>query len=320
MTQSIMARVDAHTHLASEKRVEIPPFPDAIKIEITSRCNFNCGFCASKRHLRPQGDIDASFLFRILHEAKEVGVREIGMFLLGESLLVRRLPEYVRYAKEEAGIEYVFLTTNGSLATPDVMEPLIEAGLDSIKFSVNAGTIERYRQMHGVNAFDRVIGNIRTLAVTRRKKDWHHVRISASSIHDPEHIEETEALRKMLADDIDDFYLLPLYNQAGHVPGAGVTGVVGNPGRHGNMVLPVPCWALFNAAKITWNGWLTACCFDHDREFEIADLETTSLLDAWQHPKFRALRRAHLNGGGSVLRESVCAKCLGLAPTAALQF
>jgi MoaA/NifB/PqqE/SkfB family radical SAM enzyme len=317
MIRTIMERIDAHTHLAPEKRVEAPPFPDAIKIEITSRCNFKCAFCASKRHLRPQGDIDAAFLFRLLHEAKEAGVREIGMFLLGESLLVRQLPEYVRYAKEQAGIEYVFLTTNGSLASPEVMEALIEAGLDSVKFSVNAGTAERYREMHGVNAFDRVVANIRALAATRREKGWRGVRISASSIHDPERVEETETLRKLLGNDIDDFYFLPLYSQAGHVLGAESRGVIGNPGRYEKMVPPVPCWALFNAAKITWNGWLTACCFDHDRRFEIADLGTTTLLDAWRRPRFRALRRAHLDGDEAILRESPCARCLGLAPASA---
>jgi len=312
MTRTIMDRIDAHTHLSSQKSVEDPPFPDAIKIEITSRCNYNCSFCASKRHLRQQGDMDPLFLFRILREAKKLGVREIGMFLLGESLLVPRLTEYVRYAKEQIGIEYVFLTTNGALATLDIMEPLVEAGLDSIKFSINAGTSDRYREMHGINAFDRVLANIRALAARRREKRWNHTRISASSLYDPDHRDETEALRKMLENDVDDFYLLPKYNQAGHVAGPG--DVVGNPGRYEHMVPPVPCHVLFNSAKITWNGWLTACCFDHDRSFEIADLATTSLLDAWWHPKFRALRRAHLDDNKLNLRQSACAKCLGLVP------
>jgi len=77
------------------------------------------------------------------------------------------------------------------------------------------------------------------------------------------------------------------------------------------MVPPVPCWALFNAAKISWNGWLTACCFDHDRRFEIADLNRTSLLEAWHHPKFVELRKKHLQGSGA-LNDSLCSRCLGL--------
>ena len=46
------------------------------------------------------------------------GVEEIGMFYLGESFLYRNLPDAIAYARE-LGYPYIFLTTNGRLATPD---------------------------------------------------------------------------------------------------------------------------------------------------------------------------------------------------------
>ncbi len=308
-----MERLDRHTHVPVEKLVSRPPFPDAIKIEITSRCNYSCSYCASKRHLRPQGDINREFLYRILREARSIGVREIGMFLLGESMLVKELPEYVKYAKDVAGIEYVFLTTNGSLAMPERLMPLVDAGLDSIKFSINAGSKERYREMHGVDAFDRVMDNIKWLHAFKAKRSLSRPRISVSSIFVEEFRKETDALRAMLSPYIDDFYLLPLYNQGGHVGGATYTPVVGNPGRLESMVPPVPCWAIFNSSRISWNGWLTACCFDHDTRFEMADLNKVSLLEAWHHPRFIALREAHLSGHGESLKSSLCRNCLGLS-------
>ena len=85
MAKTIMEKIDQHTNVPEEKLVLHPPFPDAIKIEITGRCNYNCSFCATKRSLRKIGDIDRNFLYRILWEAKSIGVKEIGMFLLGES-------------------------------------------------------------------------------------------------------------------------------------------------------------------------------------------------------------------------------------------
>ncbi len=107
---------------------------------------------------------------------------------------------------------------------------------------------------------------------------------------------------------VDAFYFLPLYNQAGHIGGKEYTKIVGNPGRYENMVEPIPCWALFNAAKITWNGWLTACCFDHDEKFEIADLNKVSLVGAWNDPKFVSMRKEHLDNKFS--KDSLCAECL----------
>jgi len=64
--KSIPEKVDAHTHVSNDKFVLYPPFPDAIKIEITSRCNYSCSFCAHSKGLREIGDMDRNFLYRIL--------------------------------------------------------------------------------------------------------------------------------------------------------------------------------------------------------------------------------------------------------------
>ena len=306
--ESITKRIDAHTHIPQQKRVLRPPFPDAIKIELTTYCNHNCSFCAVKNSLRPMGNMNKDFLFRILKEAKSIGVKEIGLFLLGESFLVKELSEYIKYAKQEAGIEYVFLTTNGSLCTPDRLIPVLDAGLDSLKFSVNAGTRENYAKMHGADTFDLVISHIKWLHEYKKENNINKPRTCVSSIFINENKQELEEFRKMISQYVDEFYYLPLYNQAGFIGGKEYTKIVGNPGRLDNMAKPIPCWALFNAAKITWNGWLTACCFDHDEKFEIADLNKVSLLDAWNDPKFIELRRQHLEND---FKGALCARCLG---------
>lgn len=309
MAISIAERVDNHTHVPEEKLIAYPPFPDAIKIEVTALCNMQCSYCAQKRSLRPIGNMGKNFLYRILKEAKSIGVKEIGMFLLGESFLVEELPEYIRYAKEEVGIEYIFITTNGSLCTPERLISIIDAGLDSIKFSINAESREKYKEIHGVDCFDKVISNIKWLHEYKIKNHIKNPRTCVSSIFIKEYAEGLENLRKMITQYVDEFYYLPLYNQAGHINMKKDTKMVGNPGRLENMVPPIPCWALFNTAKIAWNGWLTACCFDHDASFEIADLNKASLLEAWYHPKFVKLREQHLIGD---LARSLCARCLGL--------
>ena len=310
MNKSIPEKIDQHTHVPKEKLCLHPPFPDAIKIEITGRCNYNCSFCAQKSSLRKIGDIDRNFLYIILWEAKSIGVKEIGMFLLGESLLVKDLPEYIKYAKEVVGIEYVFITTNGSLCTPKKMISLIEAGLDSIKFSINAGTREKYKEMHNCDRFEEVVSNVKWLDNYKKENKIDTLRTCVSSILIPEDETELREFEKYMSQYVDDFYFLPLYNQAGHIDGKKYDKIVGNPVRHANMVPSIPCWALFNAAKITWNGWLTACCFDHDERFEIDDLNKVSLLEAWNNQKFVDMRKEHL--GGEIHKKSFCAKCLGV--------
>jgi len=306
---TITERVDRHTHVPREKFILNPPFPDAIKIELTSFCNYRCTFCASKRSLRPRGNMDVEFLHRILREAKSIGVKEMGMFLLGESMILKDLADHIRYAKETVGIEYVFITTNGYLCTPEKMVPIIEAGLDSIKFSMNAGARDRYREMHNVDGFDNVVENIKWLHTYLKENKIKTLRTCVSSIAMPDHMLELDKFRDMISEYVDEFYYLPLYNQAGHLGSYEYTKIIGNPGRYANMVLSIPCWALFNAAKITWDGKLTACCFDHDTRFEIANLNDVTLLEAWNNEKFVEMRRQHLERD---LKKSLCARCLGM--------
>ncbi len=308
MVKSIAQKIDEHTHVPKEKLVLYPPFPDAIKIEITGRCNYNCSFCAQKSSLRKIGDIDRNFLYRILWEAKSIGVKEIGMFLLGESFLVKELSEYIKYAKKVVGIEYVFITTNGSLCNPERMIPVIEAGLDSIKFSINAGTREKYKEIHCCDKFEDIISNVKWIHEYKKLNNIDSLRTCISSIFIQKNEKELLKFEEDMEQYVDDFYFLPLYNQAGHIGGKEYTKIIGNPGRYENMVEPIPCWALFNAAKITWNGRLTACCFDHDEKFEIADLNKISLIDAWNDSKFVSMRKEHLDGVFN--NESLCAKCL----------
>lgn len=219
--------------------------------------------------------------------------------------------ESFHYAKNEANIEYVFLTTNGFLATPERIVSLVNSGLDSLKFSINAATKEKYQEMHGVNAFDKVIENVKWAGNFKKTKNK-SIKISVSSIYVEKNIQELLSMKESLMPYLDDFYFLPLYNQSGHVGEKNYSKFVGNPGRYDNLVPPIPCWELFNAAKISWNGWMTACCFDHDRKFEIANLNETSLMQAWSHQKFVELRKKHLSNDNNVLKKSLCAKCLGL--------
>ena len=85
-----------------------PPVPKSVKIEITSRCDLKCYFCVVAYKKRVKGHINKDLLYRILNEIKEAGVKEVGLFWLGEPFLNDELPDYVAYAKI-IGIPYVLL-------------------------------------------------------------------------------------------------------------------------------------------------------------------------------------------------------------------
>ncbi len=116
----------------------ILPIPKNMLLEVTNACNHKCIFCANSKSTKRQRIIDDKFAYRILKEAYELGTREVGFYGTGEPLINNNLEKYIKYAKE-IGYEYTYITTNGALLTEERMKKIVESGIDSIKFSFNAG-------------------------------------------------------------------------------------------------------------------------------------------------------------------------------------
>ncbi len=306
----ITERIDAITRIPSEYRCATPPCPKSVKIELTARCDFNCFFCATAKRLRHKADMDEGFFRRIVREMRDAGVQELGMFYLGESFLCPWLPEAIEYAKKDCGYPYVFLTTNGRLATPDRVESCMLAGLDSLKFSFNNANPEQFEAVTQVKGKDffRIVENIRE---ARRVRDegGYQCGLYASSIrYDGEQLALMEEAVREIVPFVDEHYWLPLYGQAGLTSGAnGTRPVAGNPGRLEAMREPIPCWAVFTEGHITFDGRLSACCFDHDGRFNMGNLKTSTFVDAWHSLTFQNLRGAHLTGN---VCGTVCQNCI----------
>jgi hypothetical protein len=309
-SHGITSRIDAITEIPITYRSTRPPCPKSVKIELTARCDFNCFFCATAKRLRHKADMDFDFFRRIVAEMRNAGVEELGVFYLGESFLCPWLPEAIEYAKRDCGYPYVFLTTNGRLAKPERVEACLKAGLNSLKFSFNNADPEQFEAVTQVKGKDffTVVENIRA-ARSVRDEGGYNCGLYASSIrYDGEQLAKMEAAVELILPYVDEHYWLPLYGQAGLTSGAnGTRPVAGNPGRLEAMREPIPCWAVFTEGHITYDGRLSACCFDHDGRFNMGDLNSTPFLDAWQSITFQELRAAHLTGN---VCGTVCQNCI----------
>ena len=288
--------------------------PRSVKIELTARCDFQCFFCASHMRLREKNEIDPQFFRRILPEMRALGVEELGLFYLGESFTCRWLAEAVRFAKRDCGYPYVFLTTNGRMATPERVRECMEAGLDSLKFSFNFSDPAQFHEVTRVRADDfwtveRNLGEARRMRDEVEARTGHRCGLYASSIrYDDAQHERMAAAVARIAPYVDEHYWLPLYGQAGLTSGAkGTVPTAGNQGRIGALRKPLPCWSLFTEGHITYDARLSACCFDHDGRFNMGNLEREPFMQAWHSEPFQRLRRANLD---TDVRGTVCEKCI----------
>ena len=152
ITERITDRIDEISHISEKYLHEVLPAPTSVKIELTQRCNYRCAFCALTQRLKSTDDLDLNLFKRITREMRDAGVEQIGCFYIGESfVLIKTLVAAVEYLKQELRFPYVFLTTNGSLATPDAVQKVMSAGLDSLKWSITSGDPDEFAKVVQVN-------------------------------------------------------------------------------------------------------------------------------------------------------------------------
>lgn len=111
----------------------IPPHPQIAQIEVTNRCNFNCAMCQRFPLKVPIKDMDLGLYKKIIHRL--TGVNEVILTGWGEPLLHPKIIEMVKYAKQKD--KKVGFTSNGSLLTTKVARELLNAGIDTISFSID---------------------------------------------------------------------------------------------------------------------------------------------------------------------------------------
>ena len=308
---SITQRIDNIVHVKPEYHHAVIPAPPAIKIELNSRCAYKCHFCVRSIRENDQIDMDRALFSRIMREAYAAGTREAGLFYINEPFSVSWLPQAIQECRE-IGYPYIFLTTNGSVATPQRVEACMKAGLDSLKFSLNFYDAEQLAAVAQVSpkTFEHVKYHIKEAHRIRREGHY-GTRLYASSIaFDGEQGERMRALVDEIKPYVDEHYWLPLYGMSGASKAAGWKPRPGNPGRLDNMVTePLPCWAVFTEAHVTADGKLAACCFGTglDGALAMADLNGMGFMEGWNSAAFQTLRQAHLSKDVS---GTACAACV----------
>lgn len=313
---TITDRIDNITKIPPRYLHPKLPAPKSVKIEISPRCNYRCGFCAVRtREVQPKWDMDFALFKRVTREMREAGVEEVGVFYLGESFMnPRLLVDCIAYLKRDLGMPYVFLTSNASMAFPEAVEECMKAGLDSLKWSVNAADEEQFEKVMGVagRLFRNALENIRCAWHLRAKKAYKTGLYASSIRYDGEQQAKMEALlSQSVRPYVDTHYWLPLYSMGAFATQReaelGFRPTAGNQGRIGALRDPLPCWSAFTEGHITAEGKLSACCFDATANWTMGDLNEQSFMDAWNSQAFLQLRMAHL---AKDVRGTVCENCI----------
>lgn len=302
LTEEQMAAVASNSLIKKrlEERIETavlsetPPFPRTVLVEVSNICNHRCVFCAYPKMTRPRNVIDPGLFRDVMRQAYELGAREAGLYAGAEPLTCKHLDEYIAYLSD-LGYDYIYISTNGTLADEARFKRLIDAGLHSIKFSVNGGDRETYAKIHGKDQFDKVINNIRFVNQYRRTIG-RPLYLAVSFVEVPENAPSFAALERLVGPLVDEIVHFPAVNQNGQMLNLPV-----------DPAIPDTCVLPFNQVHISREGYIRACCNDYQNLLATEDLNKVSLKDAWFGERFRELRRRHLEKD---LKGALCHNCL----------
>lgn len=284
----------------------IPPVPTRNMIlEVTNRCNHNCIFCYQQKMTTPKQDIDMNLALRVLREAYDLGGREVGFSKSGEPFLNLDLDIYIREAAK-LGYEYIYLTTNGAKADVSRVKSAVEAGLNSIKFSINAINASEYKFIHGVNDFDKAYKNLQD--VYKYREDYNkEFKIFVSYVETKYTLHQRTEIYNLFQPYCDEVLIVAAWNLGGYNPevrtklNTSEMDVDYDSSRH------VPCPVPFNALTITANGFLTGCCLECQNYLAVADLNKMSLKEAWECDIFQNFRKQHIS---KEIKGLACENCI----------
>jgi sulfatase maturation enzyme AslB (radical SAM superfamily) len=275
--------------LLAAGRERAPILPEIVQIESTNICNAKCVFCPRDEMHRKQGVMSRELFRKIVDECAALGITHVRMHNYGEAFLDRYLTEKVQYAKEK-GIQEVGIISNGSLITEKVARGMVEAGLDAINISIDAGGKEVFDATRiGLN-YDKVIANVERLVRIRAELGRRRPKLILSFVRQNNSADEQafiEHWRKVA----DKIHITELHNWGGTL--------------NRDSDVNYPCYRPWLTFTVLWDGRVSLCCADFDGKTVLGDLNAQTIADVWNGDAYRAVRRQHLESGGP----DVCRAC-----------
>ena len=244
-------------------------FPRHLFIETTATCNLSCSYCPREKIRQ---DMDFELFRQIIDEAHRYGPRSFSLHLFGEPLLYKRIFEAVGYIKRRNKRNTVLLTTNGTKLN-DCIDDFVSCGIDQAYWTWRPEA--RFRE-----------------STLLRLKQWGKFRVRFIDEITPE-----EARREWA--DWPNVEGRNIHNYGGTIS---VEKFSATPTKNGQRH---PCYHLWLAPAVAWNGKILICCSDPHQKEVIGQFPQSSIAEAWNSDQMNSVRASHLRGE----YEGICKDC-----------
>lgn len=303
------------------KKTRLISRPLEITIEPTLICNSNCIMCnrnfSRKETKNAEGFLSWDILLKtkpFLKYAKRV---VFGGF--GESLLH---PEYLAILREiKKSNPFVLFFTNGIPMTREVGKGLVDAGMDMIYISMGGATRDTYKKIRGVDAFEKVVDNIRFITEYKKETGKKRPILSFNIVAMNSLLPELESLVQLACDiGVENIDCPNLVVQGDSIREESIwlnieeaksafkkATILANKFQikfrpPSLAIYKSDCKALFNKMFINWDGTVMSCAIER---YIIGDLKEKDIASIWNSKGIVKLRKDYYQKG----LEVTCQNC-----------
>lgn len=275
--------------------------PKVLNIEGYNVCNLQCVMCPYQGMTRKKEQMQMDLFKKIVDDAVKIGIPEVNLHFYNEPFLDNLIFERIKYIKMK-GLK-TRLNTNGMLLNPEVIDFILESGLDIIVFSIDGSDKETYESIRVGARFETICANVSALLTKRRQLNSGKLAIMVhSTILSRSNLDSIKLLKQRFKGV--DAFTVGLSDPRWSEDSSSVSDV--NPFNSTSKLL-YPCIAFWGSLTVMSNGKVPQCCMDYDGAYELGDLNGQTITEVWNSQKLQEARNLHFTGKGNEM--SFCRHC-----------
>lgn len=278
------------------------PYPLAVSLELSARCNANCYMCPRKNLSRAVGDMEFSLFQKIIDELAEnkVMLRKLFLYWMGEPLLNKNFDKMIIYAREKNIAEMIVMASNIIALDEEKAKRLINSQLDELFVSLDALKQETYEKIRGKGISLKLIENNLLRLIDLKKKlnsqlPYIRLKILKSDVNK----DEIEDFKKKWSPIVDEVFVEDDIN-AWDGSNENINKIVGEDScfkeNLKGQTQRWPCDRLWYQILISQDGFVTPCVADWNGSGFIGNAKEKSIFEIWNSPELVEMRRKHLDG------------------------
>lgn len=261
--------------------------PDCIQIETNILCNAKCDFCTQRQVTRRPFIMEDHVWKKIIDDTRGLGIT-YRPFLLNEPFTDKRMLDICKYIKQDKTAKIEF-NTNAELLTPQITDSLLEIGIETMRFSIDAFYEDKYQERRKGLNFKTVLANTEYFCTKAKRYNTH---TEARMIAFPGTEEEQKLFIKKWESFAEKVTITSLYRY---------------PWEGQEDVVYKPCLKIRNEMFFYVDGRATLCCWDTSERAIIGDIKEQKAIDIWNGEKLKQYR--NLLDHGQRDKINLCSRC-----------